>query len=78
MKKDWLTFMYQDKVFYPFLILQLLFICFFVDGLGSGNLGPIGTTICCMVFFFLLLFYAVSGRRILKMMNDLLREVEKK
>lgn len=78
MKKDWITFMYQDKVFYPFLVLQLVFIWYFFGDLIEGRLGPIETTIGCTLFFLLILFYAASGRRIIKMLDEVLEDMEKK
>ena len=68
--KDWMTFMYQDSVYYPFLLLQILFIWYFIEGLVDHTLDDVETILCIIGFDLLILFYAVSGRRILSMLND--------
>ena len=68
--KDWMMFMYQDSVYYPFLLLQILFIWYFIGGLVDHTLNDVETIICIVGFDLLILFYAVSGRCILRMLDE--------
>lgn len=80
MKKDndWMNFMYQDEVFYPFLILQIIFIWFFIGGLADQTLSPFEMILCTVVFMALIVFYAASGRRIKKMLGEAIDKTRKK
>lgn len=73
-KQDWLIFMYRSEIFYPFLVAQIVFICFFMDIVSDDSVAWIWKYLCIGVFFGIIAFYAASGRRFLKMLSEATKE----